>query len=62
MIVDLSEETQNLLEKVKKELGKACEGECRPLPDDEVIKDALMCYYVDAAQINRQKNKFKKMK
>ena len=52
MILDLSEDTQNLLEKVKKELGQ-------PLSDNEIIKDALMCYYVDVVQINRQKNKFK---
>jgi hypothetical protein len=52
MIVDLNEETQSLLEKVKKELGQS-------VSDNEVIKDALMCYYVDIVQINRQKNKFK---
>lgn len=53
MIVDLGEEIQNLLEKVKKELGQS-------LSDNEIIKDALMCYYVDVAQINRQKKKFNK--
>ena len=48
MIVDLSEDTQGLLEKVKEELGQS-------LSDNEVIKDALMCYYVDVVQINRAK-------
>ena len=48
MIVDLSEDTQGLLEKVKKELGQS-------LSDNEVIKDALMCYYVDLVQINKAK-------
>ncbi len=53
MIVDLGEDTQNLLEKVKKELGQS-------LSDNEIIRDALMCYYVDVALINRQKKKFNK--
>ncbi len=52
MIIDLGEDTQNLLEKVKKELGQS-------LSEDEIIKDALICYYVDVKQINRQKDKFK---
>jgi hypothetical protein len=53
MIIDLGKDIQNLLEKVKKELGQS-------LSDNEIIRDALMCYYVDIAQINKQKNKFKK--
>lgn len=48
MIIDLSGDTQGLLEKVKKELGQ-------PLSDNEIIKYALMCYYVDLVQINRAK-------
>lgn len=48
MIIELNEDTQDLLEKVKKELGQS-------LSDNEVIKDALMCYYVDVVQINRAK-------
>lgn len=48
MILDLSEEAQDLLEKVKKELGQS-------LSDNEVIKDALMCYYSELITINRAK-------
>ncbi len=48
MIVDLSEDTQNLLEKVKKELGQYSS-------DNEVIKDALTYYYSDLVTINRAK-------
>ena len=52
MIVDLSEDTQNLLDEVKKELGQS-------LSDNEVIKDALALYYSDVVQINRQKDNYK---
>lgn len=48
MIVDLSEDTQGLLKKLKQELGELSS-------DDGIIKDALMCYYSDVVQINRAK-------
>ena len=48
MIADLNEDTQNLLEKVKKELGQS-------ISNNDVIKDALTCYYSDLLTINRAK-------
>jgi len=48
MIVDLDSDTEGLLEKVKKELG-------RPLSDNEVIEGALTCYYSYVLQVNRAK-------
>ena len=50
MIIELSDDAHTLLQKVKKEFGQ-------PLSDEEIIKDALECYYSDIVQINRQKNK-----
>lgn len=51
MTLELSEETQGWLEKVKKEFGKS-------LSDDEAIRYALMHYYSELAQLNWQKSKF----
>ena len=53
MIVELSDDTNILLQKVKKEFGQ-------PLSDEEIIRDALRYYYVDIVQINRQKSKYTK--
>ena len=52
MIVELTEDTNTLLQKVKKEFGQPL------LSDEEIIKDALKYYYVDIVQINRQKSKY----
>ena len=54
MIVELNDETCTLLQKIKKEFDQ-------PLSDSEVIKDALVCYHSDIAQINTQKRKYDNM-
>ena len=51
MIVELNTCTNTLLQKVKTEFGQS-------LPDEEIIKDALKCYYIELVQINRQKSKY----
>ena len=53
MIVELSDDTNILLQKTKKEFDQS-------LSDEEVIRDALQCYYADIVQINRQKSKYEK--
>ena len=53
MIVELNDDTNILLQKVKKEFDQ-------PLSDEEVIRDTLQCYYADIVQINRQKSKYAK--
>lgn len=55
MIVQLNDDTNILLQKVKKEFGQS-------LSDEEVIRDALQYYYADIVQINRQKSKYSNMK
>lgn len=54
MMVELNEDTNTLLQKVKKEFGES-------LSDEEVIRDSLLYYYVDIVQINRQKSKYSRM-
>ena len=50
-MIELNDDTDVLLQKVKKEFGQS-------LSDEEVIRDALQCYYTDIVQINRQKSKY----